>query len=51
MVQFSSHWHTRHDRDRTVLSCLVGGVNWAKKIVDELFNPYRLYAVQYPGLT
>ena len=24
-----SHHHARHDTDRTVLSCLVGDVNWA----------------------
>ena len=43
--------HTRHDRDRTVFSCLAGGMNWA---LDASARPRRLrgcrpeYAVTRP---
>ena len=29
LLKANSHRHASHDTDRTVLSCMAGGVNWA----------------------
>ena len=31
-LKANSHGRARHDADRTVLSCLTGGVNWMTKL-------------------
>ena len=38
----NSHSHARHDTDRTVLSCLAGGVNWQLRGIGNL-DPTRAW--------
>ena len=38
--------HIRHDRDRTVLSCLMGGVNWAFELEVILRPRLTLYNIK-----
>ena len=43
-VKANSHRHTRHDWDRTVLSCPAGGVNWA--LAGKVMQSVRLFPLQ-----